>query len=121
VFLQNITGFMVGRKYEAGGIARERQADDRGVASFDCIRKSQTNSALLTGHPIPPEPIENTNVIRFWKYLRANRCTMEREHFETWESLILSAQISGAELQQLLRDNPEFADRYGERARSRRR
>ena len=27
VFLQNITGFMVGRKYEAGGIAKRRRED----------------------------------------------------------------------------------------------
>ena len=32
VFLQNITGFMVGQKYEAGGIAQRRREDgDRGV------------------------------------------------------------------------------------------
>jgi 3-methylcrotonyl-CoA carboxylase beta subunit len=42
VFLQNISGFMVGRKYEAGGIAkRRRQAGDggrdRGVPKFTVV------------------------------------------------------------------------------------
>ena len=39
LFLQNISGFMVGRKYEAGGIAkRRRQAGDRGRHAPACPR-----------------------------------------------------------------------------------
>ena len=37
VFLQNITGFMVGQKYEAGGIAKRRREDgDRGRVRAAC-------------------------------------------------------------------------------------
>jgi hypothetical protein len=45
--------------------------------------------------------------------------TIKREDFETWESLILSDQIGSADLEALLRDNPEFADWYRERAKGR--
>ena len=47
VFLQNITGFMVGKKYEAGGIARDGAKLVTAVATAD-VPKLPSRSAALT-------------------------------------------------------------------------
>ena len=66
LFLQNISGFMVGRKYEAGGIAkRRRQAGDRRRLRRAC-RRSRCSSAAPSARGITAcaaEPITRASFL----------------------------------------------------------